>query len=98
MRGNDISTSNATSAKQMAALGSVGSAIILLSLKTFLAASTGSLGVLSEALHSTLDLIAAVITYLSVRVSDPPPDPDHTYRHRTTDNFSPLLQTSLLIL
>ena len=82
----------------MAALGSVGSAIILLSLKTFLAASTGSLGVLSEALHSTLDLIAAVITYLSVRVSDRPADADHTYGHGKIENFSAFLETGLLIL
>jgi cation diffusion facilitator family transporter len=82
----------------MAALGSVGSAIVLLSLKTFLAASTGSLGVLSEALHSTLDLIAAVITYLSVRVSDRPADADHTYGHGKVENFSAFLETGLLIL
>lgn len=82
----------------MAALGSVGSAIILLSLKTFLAASTGSLGVLSEALHSTLDLIAAVITYLSVRVSDRPADADHTYGHGKVENFSAFIETGLLLL
>src|SRR5437879_11220865 len=82
----------------MAALGSVGSAVVLLGLKTFLAASTGSLGVLSEALHSTLDLIAAVITYLSVRVSDRPADADHTYGHGKVENFSAFLETGLLIL
>jgi cation diffusion facilitator family transporter len=82
----------------MAALGSVGSAVILLSLKTFLAASTGSLGVLSEALHSTLDLIAAIITYLSVRVSDRPADADHTYGHGKVESFSAFLETGLLIL
>ena len=82
----------------MAALGSVASAIVLLSLKTFLAAATGSLGVLSEALHSTLDLIAAVITYLSVRVSDRPADADHTYGHGKVENFSAFLETGLLIL
>jgi len=82
----------------MAALASVGSAIVLLSLKTFLAASTGSLGVLSEALHSTLDLIAAIITYLSVRVSDRPADADHTYGHGKVENFSAFLETGLLIL
>lgn len=82
----------------MAALASVGSAIVLLSLKTFLAASTGSLGILSEALHSTLDLIAAIITYLSVRVSDRPADADHTYGHGKVENFSAFLETGLLIL
>ena len=53
---------------------------------------------LSEALHSTLDLIAAIITYLSVRVSDRPADADHTYGHGKVENFSAFLETGLLIL
>ncbi|MGC1636413.1 MAG: cation transporter, partial [Candidatus Acidiferrales bacterium] len=63
--------------KRLAALASVGSAVLLVSLKVFLVLRTGSLGILSEALHSTLDLVAAVITYLSVRVADKPADADH---------------------
>ena len=51
--------------KKLAALGSVGSAVVLVCLKAFLVIATGSLGILSEMLHSILDLIAAVITYLS---------------------------------
>jgi len=98
LRSSDISTSNATSAKQMAALGSVGSAIVLVSLKIFLTRLTGSLGVLSEALHSSLDLVAAVITYLSVRVADRPADADHTYGHGKVENFSAFVETALLIL
>ena len=56
--------------KRGAALLSVCSAVVLVSLKAFLVIRTGSLGVLSEALHSGLDLLAAIITFLSVRVSD----------------------------
>ena len=97
-RASDISTSNPTSAKQMAALGSVGSAVVLLSLKIFLSHLTGSLGVLSEALHSSLDLIAAIITYLSVRVADRPADADHPYGHGKVESFSAFLETGLLIL
>jgi cation diffusion facilitator family transporter len=82
----------------MAALGSVGSAIVLLSLKIFLSHLTGSLGVLSEALHSSLDLIAAIITYLSVRVADRPADADHPYGHGKVESFSAFLETGLLIL
>lgn len=93
-----MSTLSPTSSKQMAALASVGSAVVLLSLKIFLTVSTGSLGVLSEALHSSLDLIAAVITYLSVRVADRPADADHTYGHGKIENFSAFLETGLLIL
>jgi len=81
----------------MAALGSVGSAIILVSLKVFLAAATGSLGVLSEALHSGLDLIAAILTFLSVRISDRPADSGHTYGHGKFENFSAFVETGLLL-
>src|SRR6266403_3440770 len=84
--------------KRMAALLSVGSAALLVSLKTFLVYRTGSLGVLSEALHSGLDLVAAVITFLSVRVSDRPADERHPYGHGKFENFSAFIETGLLIL
>ncbi len=76
----------------------MGSAVVLVSLKLFLTAATGSLGVLSEALHSSLDLIAAIITYLSVRVSDLPADADHTYGHGKVESFSAFVETGLLLL
>lgn len=84
--------------KKRAALLSVGSAVLLVSLKTFLVVRTSSLGVLSEALHSGLDLVAAVITYLSVRVSDQPADERHPYGHGKFENFSAFIETALLIL
>src|SRR5213592_5004398 len=84
--------------KKRAALLSVGSALLLVSLKAFLVIRTGSLGVLSEALHSGLDLIAAVITFLSVRVSDQPADDKHPYGHGKFENFSAFVETGLLLL
>src|ERR1700731_984497 len=84
--------------KKRAALLSVGSALLLVSLKTFLVIRTGSLGVLSEALHSGLDLIAAIITFLSIRVSDQPADERHPYGHGKFENFSAFVETALLIL
>ena len=81
----------------MAALGSIGSALVLLALKVFLAVATGSLGVLSEALHSGLDLIAAILTWLSVRVSDRPADSGHTYGHGKVESFSAFVETGLLL-
>jgi cation diffusion facilitator family transporter len=93
-----ISISNPSSAKQVAALASIGSALVLVSLKVFLTVATGSLGVLSEALHSGLDLVAAIITYLSVRVSDRPADADHTYGHGKVENFAAFAETGLLLL
>jgi cation diffusion facilitator family transporter len=84
--------------KKRAALLSVGSALLLVSLKTFLVVRTGSLGVLSEALHSSLDLIAAIITFLSVRMSDQPADERHPYGHGKFENFSAFVETGLLAL
>jgi cation diffusion facilitator family transporter len=84
--------------KKRAALLSVASAAVLVSLKAFLVIRTGSLGVLSEALHSGLDLIAAIITFLSVRVSDQPADERHPYGHGKFENFSAFVETGLLLL
>src|SRR6202140_5299856 len=91
-------TRSPPSGKQMAALGSIGSALILVALKVFLAVATGSLGVLSEALHSGLDLIAAILTWLSVRVSDRPADSGHTYGHGKIESFSAFVETGLLLV
>ena len=84
--------------KRLAALGSVGSAVVLVCLKAFLAVATGSLGILSEALHSILDFVAAIITYLSVRVADKPADSNHLYGHGKVENFSAFVETGLLFL
>lgn len=93
-----VSPDAATREKRVAALASVGSAIILVSLKVFLALLTGSLGILSEALHSILDLVAAVITYLSIRVADKPADAQHLYGHGKVESFSAFVETGLLLL
>lgn len=84
--------------KRSAALLSVASALLLVAMKTFLVVRTGSLGVLSEALHSGLDLVAAVITLLSVRLSDEPADERHPYGHGKFENFSAFVETGLLLL
>jgi len=84
--------------KKRAALLSVGSATLLIGLKAFLVVRTGSLGVLSEALHSGLDLIAATITFLSVRMSDQPADERHLYGHGKFESFSAFVETGLLAL
>src|SRR5579862_3721038 len=84
--------------KKVAALASIASAVVLVSLKIFLTVATHSLGVLSEALHSSLDLIAAIVTYLSVRVSDTPADERHPYGHGKFESFSAFLETGLLLV
>jgi len=93
-----VSIEEAAREKRLAAAASVFSALLLVGLKVFLTVATGSLGVLSEALHSTLDLVAAVVTLLSVRVSDLPPDASHTYGHAKIESFSAFFEVLLLLL
>ncbi|MCX6305028.1 MAG: cation diffusion facilitator family transporter [Bacteroidetes bacterium] len=77
---------------------SVIAAFFLTGIKLAIGLVTGSLGLLSEALHSGLDLVAAVITYFSVRISDRPPDKNHHYGHGKIENFSALIETFLLLI
>jgi len=83
--------------KRSVALNSVLAAVAITGLKIFVGISTMSLGILSEAAHSGLDLIAAVITLLSVRVSDKPADAEHQYGHGKVENFSAFIETGLLL-
>src|SRR5258708_10016894 len=86
------------SEKRMVALNSLLAAAAITVLKLLVGLSTRSLGIISEAAHSGLDLIAAFITLLSVRVSDKPADADHQYGHGKVENFSAFLETGLLLL
>jgi cation diffusion facilitator family transporter len=84
--------------KRSVAGNSVLAAVLITSLKIVVGVTTGSLGILSEAAHSGLDLIAALITFFSVRVSDKPADADHQYGHGKVENFSAFIETGLLLL
>src|SRR5690242_5021796 len=84
--------------KRAVAGNSVMAAIGITALKIVVGVSSGSLGILSEAAHSGLDLVAALITLFSVRVSDKPADADHQYGHGKVENFSAFIETGLLLL
>jgi cation diffusion facilitator family transporter len=84
--------------KRAVAANSVAAALVITGLKIFVGITTGSLGILSEAAHSGLDLIAALVTFFSVRVSDKPADADHQYGHGKVENFSAFIETGLLLL
>jgi cation diffusion facilitator family transporter len=74
----------------------VVAAALLATLKAAVGLLTGSLGILSEAAHSGLDLVAAVVTYTSVRVADQPADPQHPFGHGKVEHLSAFVQTALL--
>ncbi|HNX22648.1 MAG TPA: cation diffusion facilitator family transporter [Spirochaetota bacterium] len=84
--------------KKRVALFSVLAAVFLTGSKLLIGLLTGSLGILSEALHSCLDLVAAIITYFSVRISDKPADSDHHFGHGKVENLSALMETFLLLI
>ena len=84
--------------KKKVAFWSIIAAIFLTSFKFAIGIITGSLGLLSEALHSCLDLMASIVTFFSVRVSDRPADQNHHFGHGKVENLSALIQTVLLLV
>jgi cation diffusion facilitator family transporter len=84
-------------AKRSAALFSVLAAFGVTLLKLLTGLLTGSLGMLSEAAHSGIDLIAAAITFFSVQVSDRPADADHTYGHGKIESLSAGIEAVLML-
>jgi cation diffusion facilitator family transporter len=94
----EVTDTKAVREKRMAALSSVFAAIFLTGTKLTIGLLTGSLGILSEAAHSGLDLVAAGVTFFAVRASDRPADMDHPYGHGKVENFSALVETLLLFI
>jgi len=84
--------------KTMVAFSSVVAAIGLTSMKLVVGLLTGSLGILAEAAHSGLDLVAALMTLFAVRVASRPADMTHHYGHGKVENLSAFLEAGLLIL
>ena len=86
-----------THLKQRAALISIAASAGLLALKLFLALITGSLGLLSEALHSLIDLAATVITWFAIRWADQPADDEHQFGHAKVESLAALFEAMLLV-
>jgi cation diffusion facilitator family transporter len=84
--------------KRAAAASSVVAAVLLTSFKLVVGFMTGSLGILAEAAHSGLDLVAALVTLFAVRISARPPDKQHMYGYGKVENLSALVETLLLLI
>ena len=84
--------------KNRAALSSLLWALFLTIIKLAAGIATNSLGILSEALHSSLDLVAAGITFFAVRVAARPADASHPYGYGKIENLSALAETVLLLV
>ncbi len=86
-----------TDAKKLrAATVSIFTNVLLLALKLVVGIATGSLGILAEAAHSLLDLVASGFAYVGVKEASIPADEEHPYGHEKFENFSSLIQTALL--
>lgn len=94
----EFSSDSMRQEKRVVAGNSVLAALVITVLKIVVGVATRSLGILSEAAHSALDLIAALVTFFSVRVSDKPADADHQYGHGKVESFSAFVETGLLLL
>ena len=93
-----IESITAQKEKRKVAFISVLAAIFITVGKLIIGLMTGSLGILSEALHSALDFVAAVITYFAVKVSAKPADKEHPYGHGKFENLSASIETLLLLV
>src|SRR6516165_5191263 len=90
------SLADSSAEKRRVALHSMLAAAAMTLLKLAAGLVSGSLGVLSDAAHSGLDLAGAAITFFSVRVSDKPADDDHTYGHGKIENLSAFVEAGLM--
>ena len=77
---------------------SVISNVSLVILKLVAGIISGSVSIISEAIHSSLDLVAALIAFFSVKVSDNPPDSKHPYGHGKIENISGVIEALLIFV
>lgn len=88
---------DADTKKTVAAISSVVWSALLTVMKFIVGIITGSLGILSEALHSALDLLAALGSLVAVRIAAKPADAEHPYGHGKIENLMALVETALLL-
>ena len=93
-----LNPADVTSLKRRVALHSMLAATAMTALKLAAGIFSGSLGVLSDAAHSALDLAGAALTFFSVRVSDKPADENHTYGHGKVENLSAFFEAGLMAI
>jgi cation diffusion facilitator family transporter len=82
--------------KTRAARLAVASNVTLVMVKLAAGLATGSVSVFSEAIHSTVDLVASAVAFLSVRASDAPADAEHPYGHGKLENLSAVAEALLI--
>jgi cation diffusion facilitator family transporter len=71
---------------------------LLIIMKVVVGLISGSVSIISEAIHSSMDLVAAIIAFLSVKISDNPPDSRHPYGHGKVENISGVIEALLIFI
>jgi cation diffusion facilitator family transporter len=84
--------------KSRAAAVSIASNSLLIGLKIAAGAITGSIAILTEAVHSSIDLLASIIAFVSVRKADEPADAEHPYGHEKMENLAAAIEGILILL
>jgi cation diffusion facilitator family transporter len=84
--------------KTAAATLSVASNALLIALKLAAGAITGSIAIITEAVHSSIDLMASIIALVSVRKADEPADAEHPYGHEKVENLAAAIEGMLIIV
>jgi cation diffusion facilitator family transporter len=84
--------------KARAAQLSIASNTVLIVLKLVAGAATGSIAIVTEAVHSSIDLLASFVAYFSVRKADEPADESHMYGHEKVENLASALEGVLILL
>ncbi len=84
--------------KRGAAGLSIASNAILIALKLAAGAITGSIAILTEAVHSLIDLVASVVAYVSVRKADEPADAEHPYGHEKVESLAATIEGMLILV
>jgi cation diffusion facilitator family transporter len=87
-----------TPRKQRAAALSIVSNVVLIVLKLAAGAITGSIAILTEAAHSSIDLIASIVAYASLRKADEPADESHPYGHQKVENLAAAIEGMLILV
>ena len=84
--------------KAGAATLSVVSNSLLIALKLAAGAITGSIAILTEAVHSLIDLVASVVAFVSVRKADEPADAEHPYGHEKVESLAATIEGMLILI
>lgn len=88
----------APAVKRRTAALSIASNFALILLKVVAGTLTGSVAILTEAVHSSIDLVASVVAFLSVRISGEPADETHRYGHDKVENLAAMIEALLILV